>query len=903
MLQLQGESPDIWTMNDAVPVTLASSTINSNVQWTNMTTLSIDASSTINANERGCVSAGTYNGYGPDGSNVCTLSTAGYGAGFNATSKGVEGAGHGGTGGAGSTTSGAGATYGSNTAPVLLGSSGGNVTAAALGGSGGGLVRLDVSGSFTHNGSITADGGDGGVVDTGDKAAGGGSGGSIYVTAGSVIEGGGATGTFSADGGAGANDNVTDGGGGGGGRVRVGYGADADSLVAGLSAGGVAAGGAATGTAVAGSTGTLSTADIYGPSISTAVTNDADADGQIDTIVLTLSEDVTGGTVAGADFTLSDSYTVASASRTADSQITIVVTEKSNDGDTEVVPTVTIAGSIDDTSANSTTSGSKASTDGAKPRISAIKYRDQDADGKIDVVTLNFSESLDAASSISQNDLLVYAVGDFTGAAFNSETNDLFMSPDWTIQIPLATEATVVDTKDDSGTFEIRPQKSFSITDGTNTNTDTGELTHISPGSYGDEAQPVITSIAPADAETSVSASEDIVVVFSEAMNTGSTTYTITADPGGASEAWTVSDTTLTISHDQFQGSTDYIFEVTAAPDVAANALAGTVSGVTNPATFSIASAGGVSVSSSAPDPSIGSGSEDNPVDSISESSSASGTCEEGFNPGENIALAWASNSSVNLVNLYYSTDDGDSYTLIEGPITNTENYTWTIPTDIVGSTLQFKIEGTDLAEITATFETESCALNGADDGTEDDTIEDPTSEVTEPTTGEQGYSPVTGEVEDISVTEVGDYIRSSYFSTVYYLDTDTETNEIVRRPFMDAQTFFTYQDNFDNVKTVTDATLTTITLGYPMLPNPGVVLIKIQSDPKVYAIDSDGTTIRWIASEEVANTLYGDDWSQYIIDIEATFFPRFTQGGDVDEADDIDLMDRVMKRRSELSQ
>mgnify|MGYP006445491791 CR=1 FL=1 len=87
------------------------------------------------------------------------------------------------------------------------------------------------------------------------------------------------------------------------------------------------------------------------------------------------------------------------------------------------------------------------------------------------------------------------------------------------------------------------------------------------------------------------------------------------------------------------------------------------------------------------------------------------------------------------------------------------------------------------------------------------------------------------------------------------------------------------------------------------MFPNPGIVLIKIQSDPKVYAIDSEKVTIRWISSEEVANTLYGDDWSQYIIDIEATFFPRFTRGEDVDNADDLDLEGKVMKKRDELSQ
>ncbi len=182
-----------------------------------------------------------------------------------------------------------------------------------------------------------------------------------------------------------------------------------------------------------------------------------------------------------------------------------------------------------------------------------------------------------------------------------------------------------------------------------------------------------------------------------------------------------------------------------------------------------------------------------------------------------------------------------------------------------------------------------------------DTTDDDAATEVTEPSTGQTGVSPVTGELEDISVTSEGDYIRSAYFSTVYYLDSDETTGETVRRPFMDMQTFFTYQDNFDNVKIVTDATLTTIELGQPMLPNPGVVLIKIQSDPKVYAIDTNGTTIRWIQTEEIATTLYGEDWNQYIIDIEATFFPRFTRGDDVEEASQIDTEGKEMKKREEL--
>ena len=893
------------TLNEAAAVTMTGSTINGSVDWQNLASLSIDGTSAINANGKGCTGVGNGNGFGPSGSNVCSQSQvgSGYGHGYANSILSTQGAGHGGTGGdgaGGNLANDYGASYGSSTDPILFGSSSGG-TANKAGASGGGLIILDSVGDIVVSGSLTANGSAGNGDST--ESTGGGSGGSIkIVTAGAFS---GTSGAITAIGGDGhdSSGTTTNGGGGGGGRIRVAYGADSSNYLSSLVASTVSAGGTGPDAATNGGDGSLSAVDLYGPSISSAATDDTDSDGYIDAVILTMTEDVETGTIAGADFTSSDSYTVASASRTADSQITVVLTEKSI-GDTSVTPTITIAGSIDDTSANSTTSGSKAATDGAKPRITDINYSDQDADGKVDTLDLRFSENITAASVIRYADLSVDVDGDFDNLAFGGSTTDLVQGTVGSLEITLATPATVVDTNEGSGTLSVLSQVNFSITDGTNTNTDIGAFANVV---YGDRTGPVITVLSPADAETNVSTSEDIVVTFSEAINTGTAAYTLSADPGGKVDAWTVGNTVLTVTHDQFESSTDYTFTMTVAADAAATAFGGAIAGVTHPATFTTASSGGVSVSSSAPDPSIGSGTDDNPVDSISESSSASGTCEEGFNPGENIALAWASNSSVNLVNLYYSTDAGITYTLIEGPITNTENYTWTIPADIAGSTLQFKIEGTDLAEITATFETESCALNGADDGTEDSTDntidEDPTSEVTEPTTGEQGYSPVTGEVEDISVTEIGDYIRSSYFSTVYYLDTDSSTGDMVRRPFMDAQTFFTYQDNFDNVKTVTDATLTTITLGHPMLPNPGVVLIKIQSDPKVYAIDSDGITIRWIASEEVANTLYGDNWNQYIIDVEATFFPRFTQGDDVDEADDLDLEGKVMKKRTELSQ
>jgi len=271
--------PEGWfTIDDAIDITLAGTTaIIANAQWTALVDLAIESGASIDATGKGCVNVGSHNGYGPDSSNVCAMDTAGWGDGNN-SGQGYQGGGHGGEGGDGSHTGvvSGGATYGSSTAPVLFGSSGGNSTTSFRGGNGGGYLRLVINGVLTHNGAIIADGGVG-ATNGSNQAGGGGSGGSIYVTAGSVIEDGGATGTFSADGGAGGNGSTNDGGGGGGGRIAIQYGADTDSLVTNLTAGGVAAGGAADGSAVAGSAGTLSKT-LY-PFLTSVTINDNNASG------------------------------------------------------------------------------------------------------------------------------------------------------------------------------------------------------------------------------------------------------------------------------------------------------------------------------------------------------------------------------------------------------------------------------------------------------------------------------------------------------------------------------------------------------------------------------------------------------------------------------------------------
>jgi len=140
-------------------------------------------------------------------------SNSGPGAGTAAS--GAGGGGYGGVGGNGVHGAG-GSVYGSITEPTGLGSGGGRDTYyGGLGGAGGGAIRLVVDGTFRVDGELRSDGKVGGAYN-----AGGGSGGSLYLTVGSLA----GDGVISADGG--GSGPHGGGGGGSGGRIAVYYDTD-----------------------------------------------------------------------------------------------------------------------------------------------------------------------------------------------------------------------------------------------------------------------------------------------------------------------------------------------------------------------------------------------------------------------------------------------------------------------------------------------------------------------------------------------------------------------------------------------------------------------------------------------------------------------------------------------------
>lgn len=121
----------------------------------------------------------------------------------------AAGGGHGGAGGASTALLQGGATYGSITSPDTFGSGGGHDLNTGWGGGlGGGVIHLDVGGALMIDGAISCNGANAACCE-----AGGGAGGSVWISASSI----GGAGVVRANGGNSGNGSIS--GGGGGGRI------------------------------------------------------------------------------------------------------------------------------------------------------------------------------------------------------------------------------------------------------------------------------------------------------------------------------------------------------------------------------------------------------------------------------------------------------------------------------------------------------------------------------------------------------------------------------------------------------------------------------------------------------------------------------------------------------------
>ena len=254
----------------------------------------------------------------------------------------------------------------------------------------------------------------------------------------------------------------------------------------------------------------------------------------------------------------------------------------------------------------------------------------------------------------------------------------------------------------------------------------------------------------------------------------------------------------------------------------------------------------------------------------------------ESYAFGQKVPIKWSlTGTSGKSVGLFYSTDGGSKYTKIaDGLDTDDVSYTWTVPS-ILSLKAKVKVVSYNSSsrevasdESARTFTIQSASVS-TDDTTSDDTSSD-TGDQT-PDTGAEADSTFEGiemrETDgDLVTLTPGGLFRGETLSSVYYVDVDGR-----RAVFPNEDVFNSYGFSFDNVVTVDDDQLQKLALGRRLRMNAGS-LIKIQSDPKVYEVGSDGL-LHHVPDEATAKALYGSGWAKLIKDVNVVFWGDYSFG------------------------
>ena len=145
--------------------------------------------------------------------------------------------------------------------------------------------------------------------------------------------------------------------------------------------------------------------------------------------------------------------------------------------------------------------------------------------------------------------------------------------------------------------------------------------------------------------------------------------------------------------------------------------------------------------------------------------------------------------------------------------------------------------------------------------------------------------SPLMGLGNTAKAATTNTAVRGESALTVYWYAPDGK-----RYTFPNASTYFTWFPSFDTVTNISDADLQAIPLGNQNVTyRPGAKLVKVQTDPKVYAV-SKNALLRHVTSESLAHDLYGADWRLQVTDIPDTFFTNYTVGTPIYSASDYNV-------------
>ncbi len=252
------------------------------------------------------------------------------------------------------------------------------------------------------------------------------------------------------------------------------------------------------------------------------------------------------------------------------------------------------------------------------------------------------------------------------------------------------------------------------------------------------------------------------------------------------------------------------------------------------------------------------------------------------------LGVSWTWTGTIPSVNVYLSWDSGTTWALQRYFITNTGQTT--IVLDRESTTARVRVEGTDFIrsltnDQTGTFSVSADAspiVNEADSVNQGGLTE------------EEQIAAIAARVAALpSVMTLHGLVKladdgnpeTHNDTTVYYVGADG-----YRHPFPNSHVFgswFCVAPELvsslgtvlaDQVTEVTPSQLASVPLGPNVTYRPGYKMVKFITDPRVYAVDADGS-LRWVLSETDAQTIYGEEWRFEIYDIADVFYRNYRFG------------------------
>jgi hypothetical protein len=250
--------------------------------------------------------------------------------------------------------------------------------------------------------------------------------------------------------------------------------------------------------------------------------------------------------------------------------------------------------------------------------------------------------------------------------------------------------------------------------------------------------------------------------------------------------------------------------------------------------------------------------------------------------PGTVTAIDWISaNAAFARFRVSYSADGGLTWSELASADGTIDSYSWTVPNGPISNGL-VRVEGLGAdGAVVATAQSGAFSISGAETGAPSAgtsanppyTASNAQAAAPDINTDKGLVMPTTNNQQPITPPCVSGALIKASLPSVYYCGADGK-----RYAFLNDKAFFTWYKDFSSVKIISDAELAEIPFGGNITYRPGVKMVKVPSDPKVYAV-AQGGVLRWISSEAVAVRLYGADWNKEIDDIPDSFFADYKVG------------------------